>query len=100
MAEQQQDGTASVLERLWEEHIRHEFSTRNTDETLKTMVEDAYVNHVPVLTGGYGQAELRDFYSTHLIPEDAARYGNDPRFPDNRHRSVDEMVVKFTHSIE
>ena len=61
MAEQAQDG-ANNLVRLWEEHIRHEFSTRSTDDTLETMVGDAYVDHVPVLTGGSGQAELRQFY--------------------------------------
>ena len=66
MAEQEQDG-ANNLVRLWEEHIRHEFSTCSTDDTLKTMVEDAYVDHVPVLTGGSGRAELRQFYSTHFI---------------------------------
>src|SRR5438045_7060920 len=58
MTEQEQRKTASELERLWEEHIRHEFSTRSTDDTLETMVEDAYVDHVPVLTGGSGQAEF------------------------------------------
>src|SRR5205814_9017266 len=68
MAEQAQDG-ANNLVRLWEEHIRHEFSTRSTDDTLETMVGDAYVDHVPVLTGGSGQAELRHFYSTHFIPK-------------------------------
>ena len=53
MAEQAQDGANNLI-RLWEEHIRHEFSTRSTDDTLETMVEDAYVDHVPVLTGGSG----------------------------------------------
>ena len=56
------------LVRLWEDHIRHEFETRSTDDTLDTMVEDAYVDHVPVLTGGSGKAELREFYATHFIP--------------------------------
>jgi carboxymethylenebutenolidase len=98
MAEQSQHAD---LERIWEEHLRHEFSTRNTDETLKTMVEDAYVNHVPVLTGGSGQAELRQFYSTHFIP----------KIPTDREMTlvsrtvgtdqlVDEMVIKFTYSSE
>jgi len=36
------------LSELWEEHVQHEFSTRNTDDTLATMVNDAYVNHIPV----------------------------------------------------
>ena len=40
-----------TLRQLWEEHVRYEFSTRNTEDTLATMVEDAYVNHIPVLTG-------------------------------------------------
>ena len=57
------------LARLWEEHMRHEFETRSTENTLLTMVEDAYVNHIPVLTGGVGQAALRQFYATHFIPK-------------------------------
>src|ERR1700730_16735595 len=39
------------LAQLWEEHMRHEFQTCSTEDTLATMVEDAYVNHVPVMTG-------------------------------------------------
>src|SRR5437868_14366576 len=49
------------LAQLWEEHMRHEFQTCSTEDTLATMVEDAYVNHVPVMTGGEGHAELRPF---------------------------------------
>jgi carboxymethylenebutenolidase len=88
------------LARLWEEHVRHEFATKNTDETLATMVEDAYVNHVPVMTGGSGQPELRQFYSAHFIPKMppdlemtpvSRTIGND--------QLVEEVVLKFTHSI-
>ena len=57
------------LSDLWEEHVQHEFSTRHTEKTLATMVEDAYVNHVPVLTGGSGRDELREFYSKRFIPQ-------------------------------
>ena len=32
------------------------------------MVEDAYVNHIPVMTGGSGKAALREFYGTDFIP--------------------------------
>src|SRR5438067_565766 len=53
----------SDLTRLWEEHTVHEFVTRDTESTLATMVDDAYVNHVPVLTGGFGKSALREFYS-------------------------------------
>ena len=57
-----------ALHKLWEEHIRHEFSTHDTEETLATMVDDAYVNHIPTLTGGVGKNELREFYSKRFIP--------------------------------
>src|SRR5216683_1772069 len=89
------------LARLWEDHIRHEFETRSTEDTLATMVEDAYVDHVPVLTGGCGKAELREFYATHFIP----RMPPDMEMvPISRtigsDQLVDEMVIKFTHSVE
>jgi carboxymethylenebutenolidase len=61
------------LARLWEEHTRHEFSTRDTESTLATMVEDACINHVPVLTGGVGKEALRIFYSVDYS-DNAARY--------------------------
>ena len=56
------------LSEMWEEHTKHEFVTRDAEATLATMVEDAYVNHVPVMTGGAGKAALREFYSRHFIP--------------------------------
>ena len=31
------------LAQLWEEYMRHEFQTCSTEDTLATMVEDAYV---------------------------------------------------------
>jgi hypothetical protein len=31
-----------ALRKLWEEHVQYEFSSRNTEDTLATMVEDAY----------------------------------------------------------
>lgn len=54
------------LSRLWEEHTTHEFVTR--EAMLAAMVEDAYVNHVPVMTGGFGKSALRAFYSSDFIP--------------------------------
>src|SRR5205814_688220 len=89
-----------ALRKLWEEHVRYEFVTRSTEDTLATMVEDAYVNHIPVLTGGVGREELREFYSKRFIPQMppdtelipiSRTIGND--------QLVDEMVLKFTHTI-
>ena len=90
-----------VLLNLWEEHLNYEFETRNTDDTLKTMVEDAYVNHIPVMTGGVGREELRAFYSTRFIPQMPADTEMTPisrTIGDDR--LVEEMVVKFTHTIK
>jgi carboxymethylenebutenolidase len=84
---------------LWDEHISHEFSTRDVSSTIATMVEDAYVNHVPVMTGGYGHAALRRFYAEDFIsqmPADttiqlvARTLGED--------QLVDEIIFSFTHT--
>ncbi|MEH2119002.1 hypothetical protein [Nostoc sp.] len=84
------------LQELWEEHLRHEFDTHNTEETLATMVEDAYVNDIPVMTGGVGKPALREFYSKYFI-------SHMPLTPISRtigtDQLVDEMMVKFTHTI-
>lgn len=90
-----------TLSARWDDHVKYEFATRNTDDTLETMVADAYVNHVPVMTGGVGHDELREFYSTRFIPQmppDTAMT------PVSRtigvDRVVDEMVFEFTHTIK
>jgi carboxymethylenebutenolidase len=89
-----------TLRHLWEEHVRYAFATHNTEDTLATMVDDAYVNHVPVLTGGVGRNELREFYSKRFIPQMPP---DTEMIPVSRTISedqlVDEMVIKFTHTI-
>lgn len=88
------------LSQLWDEHVRHEFATHSTEDTLDTMVEDAYVNHVPVLTGGVGKDALREFYSQRFIPQMPPDTEMTPisRTIGNE-QVVDEMVFKFTHTI-
>jgi carboxymethylenebutenolidase len=65
------------------------------------MVHDAYVNHIPVMTGGYGHEALRRFYQEDFIspmPADtsiqlvARTLGQD--------RLVDEIIFSFTHTTE
>ena len=88
------------LEKLWEEHVRFEFQTKNTEDTLATMVDHAYVNHIPVLTGGNGQEELREFYSNHFIsrmPPDTEIVPVSRTIGTNQ--LVDEMIFKFTHTV-
>jgi carboxymethylenebutenolidase len=93
-------GGQAFLSNLWEEHMRCEFATHSTEDTLATMVEDAYVNHIPVLTGGVGKEELREFYSKRFIPQMPPDTEVTPISrtigPD---QLVDEMIFKFTHTI-
>src|SRR5215470_16745233 len=89
-----------TLSQLWDEHVRHEFSTRHTEHTLATMVEDAYVNHIPVLTGGSGRDELREFYSKRFIPQMPPDTEMTPVSRTmGEDQLVDEMIFKFTHTI-
>jgi carboxymethylenebutenolidase len=89
------------LSSKWDDHVKYEFATRNTDDTLETMVPDAYVNHVPVMTGGVGHDELREFYSKRFIPQMPP---DTSMTPVSRtigiDRVVDEMVFEFTHTIK
>ena len=87
------------LEQLWAEHLKGEFETKDVEATLETMVEDAYVNHMPVNTGGRGKEALRAFYRDDFIPS----WPDDLQMtPVNRvvgeGQLVDELHITFTHS--
>ena len=86
---------------LWEEHLRHEFETRDVDATMATMVDEPYVNHIPTMTGGVGHDQLKRFYKYHFIG------GNPPDtelVPVSRtvgaDQVVDELLFRFTHTSE
>jgi carboxymethylenebutenolidase len=90
-----------ALSDIWDEHVRDEFATKDAAGTLDTMVPDAYVNHIPVLTGGVGREQLQEFYSKRFIPQIPA---DTEIVPISRtvgsERLVDELIVRFTHDIE
>ena len=91
--------TREEIIRLWEEHIAHEFQTHDTEATLDTMIPDAYVNHIPVMTGGYGREALRKFYSQDFIrtmPPDTMITPISRTVDQDR--LVDEMIFSFTHT--
>jgi carboxymethylenebutenolidase len=96
-------GVAAAQQSLsakWDDHVKFEFATRNTEDTLETMVADAYVNHVPVMTGGVGHDELREFYSKRFIPQMPPDTNMTPVSRTiGVDRVVDEMVFEFTHTI-
>jgi carboxymethylenebutenolidase len=88
------------LSALWDDHVKFEFAMRDTEDTLRTMVPDAYVNHVPVLTGGVGHEELREFYSKRFIPQMPPDTAMTPISRTvGADRVVDELVFEFTHTI-
>ncbi|MGC2760034.1 MAG: dienelactone hydrolase family protein [Candidatus Binatus sp.] len=89
------------LSALWDNHADQEFKYRDADATMATMTPDAYVNHIPTLTGGYGAMELHRFYKYHFIP----RLPADTKLvPISRtvgsDRVVDELLFCFTHDCE
>ncbi len=89
------------LSALWEQHTYLEFGVRDAEATMRTMVAEPYVNHIPTMTGGVGHDLLLRFYKYHFIP----RTPRDTKLvPISRtigtDRIVDEMLFCFTHDIE
>ena len=87
------------LEKIWADHLAGEFTIKDVEYTLSTMVEDAYVNHMPVNTGGRGKEQLRKFYRDDFIPS----------WPDDLQMQltnrvlgpgqlVEELYLRFTHN--
>ncbi|HHU0051435.1 TPA: hypothetical protein ACT9LT_001756 [Legionella pneumophila] len=85
---------------VWENHTHYEFDTKNVADTMKTMEDNPYVNNIPTMIGGFGQEEVKQFYSQLFIPQK----------PDDTevelisrtvgtHQIVDELIFKFTHNI-
>lgn len=86
---------------LWETHLASEFAHKDTDEALATMTADPRVTIVPTMIGGSGREEMHTFYSKHFlnqIPPDMEIVPVSRTIGDAR--VVDELVLKFTHSIQ
>jgi carboxymethylenebutenolidase len=89
------------LSALWEVHRSCEFVTRDAEATMRTMVARPYVNHVPTMTGGFGQADLHRFYRDHFIPNNPKDMRNIPISRTvGADRIVNEGVLCFTHDCE
>jgi carboxymethylenebutenolidase len=84
----------------WEEHLAQEFTMHSPEATMETMVEEPIVNHVPVLTGGVGREQVREFYATVFIPQLPPDLQLTPISRTvGAERLVDEMVIRFTHTV-
>ena len=86
---------------VFDKHVTCEFQDHDVDATMKTMVREPYVHHVPMMTGGIGYDNVYEFYKNHFVgkmPEDtkieriSRTIGKD--------QVVDELILKFTHNKE
>jgi carboxymethylenebutenolidase len=91
----------SDLGAVFDEHVASEFEAKDIDATMRTMVEEPYVWHVPALTGAAGGANVRHFYTTDFIgqtPADAVLHPIARTVSADR--VIDEFVLEFTHDAE
>jgi carboxymethylenebutenolidase len=86
---------------VFDKHIKCEFEDHDVDATMKTMIREPYVHHVPVMTGGVGYDAVYNFYKNYFVgkmPKDtkveriSRTVGKD--------QVVDELILKFTHDIQ
>jgi carboxymethylenebutenolidase len=91
----------AALLATWQQHAHAEFVLKDADAALATMTANPYVLAIPNGTGAIGRAAVREYYADHFlpyIPPDleitslSQTFGND--------RMVEEMVIRFTHTIE
>ena len=86
---------------VFDEHVASEFETKDIDATMRTMVEEPYVWHVPALTGASGGDAVRQFYHSQFIGHTPA---DTVVLPISRtvtaNRVIDEFVMEFTHDAE
>jgi carboxymethylenebutenolidase len=92
--------TETTLSNAWDRHIASEFAAKSPEQALATMTEEPFVNEVPLMIGGRGRDEVRDFYANHFlsqIPPDMEMVTVSRTIGQGR--VVDELVGRFTHSI-
>ncbi len=92
---------AGDLGAMFDAHVGAEFTAKDIDATMRTMVDEPYVWHVPALTGAAGGEAVRRFYSTEFIgctPDDAVLHPIARTVSADR--VIDEFVLEFTHDCE
>lgn len=86
---------------LWEKHLESEFAHKDPDAALRTMTDNPRVTVVPTMVGGKGVPELHNFYARHFLnqlPPDMEVTSVSRTVGQGR--VVDELVLKFTHSVQ
>ena len=55
--------TEETLSSLWDRRLASEFVAKSSEQELATMTSEPYVNAVPLMIGGRGRSEAREFYA-------------------------------------
>ncbi|HJU05839.1 MAG TPA: ester cyclase [Nitrospiraceae bacterium] len=83
---------------IFDAHVKAEFVDHDVDATIKTMVAEPYLLHVPTLAGGAGATEVRHFYKRDFVgkwPADTRVSRISRTVGDDQ--IVDELMLSFTH---
>src|SRR5574341_145151 len=100
MRDHTDDTDAADLGAIFDTHVKCEFDDHDVAATMRTMVPEPYLLHVPTLTGGAGSREVRQFYEQYFVgkwPADTTvtqisrTVGAD--------QVVDELLLRFTHDV-
>jgi carboxymethylenebutenolidase len=51
---------------VFQKHVKAELDG-DIETTRATMTDHPHLNHVPVMTGGVGREQVRNFYTNHLV---------------------------------
>jgi carboxymethylenebutenolidase len=85
----------------WQQHTHAEFVLKDADAALATMTENPYLLMIATGTVCIGRAAVREYYADHFmpaIPPDLELTSLSQTIGSDRF--VEEMVVRFTHTIE
>ncbi len=86
---------------VFDERIAAELDPKDVDATMRTMVEQPYVWHVPGLTGATGGDAVRRFYSTQFVARTPAEAVLHPTARTvSTDRFIDGFGLEFTHDTE
>lgn len=85
---------------VFDAHVAHEFVEHDVEATMRTMVPEPYLLHVPTMTGGLGAAEVRSFYASRFVGKwPADTKVNQISRTVGRDQVVDELLMSFTHDV-
>jgi carboxymethylenebutenolidase len=86
---------------IFDKHLKCEFEEHDVDATMKTMVKEPYVHHIPTLTGGIGYVGVYNFYKSDFVgkmPDDTKVLCESRTV--GKDQVVDELILSFTHDRE